>query len=197
MIAYELVVVGASWGGLAAVRTIVAALPADFALPIVLAQHRHTDSAAGVLTQLLQQMTPLKVCEAGDKDPILPGRVHLAPPDYHLLIEPGRFALSTDVRVQFARPSIDVLFESASDVYGPGVVGVILTGANDDGAAGLARIKQRGGYAIVQDPADAEKPEMPTAALAATPVDAVLPLAAIAPALVELAHSRAIVGSGE
>jgi two-component system chemotaxis response regulator CheB len=120
----------------------------------------------------------------------VPGAVYLAPPDYHLLVEPGSLALSLDVRVQFARPSIDVLFESAADVYGRGVIGVVLTGANEDGAAGLRYVRARGGFAIVQDPVTAEREEMPRAALAAGEVDRVLPLARIAPTLVELSRER-------
>ena len=111
-----------------------------------------------------------------DKSPIEPRHVYLAPSDYHLLVEPGSFALSVDERVQHARPSIDVLFESAADAYGERVIGVILTGANEDGAAGLARIKRRGGAAIVQDPGSAERRAMPDAAIAATVADAILPL---------------------
>ena len=121
--------------------------------------------------------------EAGDKDPIRPGNVYIAPPDYHLLVERRSFALSTDERVNYARPSIDVLFESASDAYGPRLIGIVLTGANHDGAAGLARIKRRGGVAIVQDPGEAEAAAMPAAALAATEADAVLALADIGPFL--------------
>ena len=113
----------------------------------------------------------------------------LAPPDYHLLVEPGMFALSVDERVQYARPSIDVLFESAADAYGMGVVAIVLTGANEDGAAGLARVKQQGGVAIVQDPRTAERRAMPEAALAATEPDAVLPLDEIGPFLHRLASS--------
>jgi two-component system chemotaxis response regulator CheB len=105
--------------------------------------------------------------------------VYVAPPDYHLLIERGSLALSVDERVQYARPSIDVLFESAAEAYGERVIGVILTGANEDGAAGLARIKQLGGVAVIQDPAGAERRTMPDAAIAATVGDAVLPLEAI------------------
>ena len=108
--------------------------------------------------------------------PIEPRNVYLAPPDYHLLVQRGSFALSTDARVQFARPSIDVLFESAAYAYGRGVIGIILTGANDDGAAGLAVVKQRGGVAVIQDPRGAAKRTMPDAAIAATAADAILPL---------------------
>ena len=108
------------------------------------------------------------------------GRVYLAPRDYHLLVERGHFALSTEAPVYFARPSIDVLFESAADAYGEGVVGVVLTGANGDGARGLARIKAAGGLAVVQEPATARAPEMPSAAIEAADVDRVLPLPEIA-----------------
>ena len=125
----------------------------------------------------------LPVADANDKTPIEPGHVYLAPPDYHLLVQPGYFSLSTDDRVHFARPSIDVLFESAADAYRERVVGVILTGANADGAAGLSRIKRSGGVAVVQDPLTAERNEMPGAALAATAADAILPLGEIGPFL--------------
>jgi two-component system, chemotaxis family, protein-glutamate methylesterase/glutaminase len=166
---YEVCVVGASWGG----------LPGQLELAFVVAQHRGTESRPGGLEELLQSRSRYPVLEAWDKDPIEPGRVYIAPPDYHLLVEPGSFALSVDARVNYARPSIDVLFESASDAYGERVIGIVLTGANEDGAAGLARIKARGGVAIVQDPSEAEAPVMPAAALAATQADAVLPLAEI------------------
>src|SRR5439155_14233723 len=105
-----------------------------------------------------------------------PGQVYVAPPDYHLLVERGRFALSVDDRVRYARPSIDVLFESAADVYGERLIGIILTGANDDGARGLARIREVGGVALIQDPAGALRRAMPDAAIAATAADAILPL---------------------
>ena len=118
--------------------------------------------------------------EAEDKEAIEHGHVYLAPPDYHLLVERGGgLALSTDDRVQYARPSIDVLFESAADAYRERCIGVVLTGLNEDGAAGLARIKELGGVAIVEDPRTAERSEMPAAALAATNADVILPLAEI------------------
>ena len=176
---YDLCVVGASWGGLSAVGRLLAGLPARLDLAFAVAQHRGTDSRPGGLEELLQLRSPYPVLEAGDKDPIVPGHVYIAPPDYHLLVEGRAFALSTDERVNYARPSIDVLFESASDAYGTRLIGVVLTGANEDGAAGLARIKRRGGVAIVQDPDEAEARVMPAAALAATEADAVLPLAEI------------------
>jgi two-component system chemotaxis response regulator CheB len=175
--AYEICVIGASWGGLRAVGELLDGLPAKLDLAFVVAQHRGADSRPGGLEELLQHHTGYPVSGAGDKEPILPGHVYVAPPDYHLLVERGSFALSTDERVNFARPSIDVLFETATDAYGDRVIGIVLTGANQDGAAGLARIKARGGVAIVQDPREAEAPVMPTAALAATEADAILPLA--------------------
>ena len=176
---YALCVVGASWGGLRAVGELLDGLPGRLELAVVVAQHRGPESRPGSLEALLQSRSRYPVVEAWDKDPIEPGRVYIAPPDYHLLVEPGSFALSVDERVNYARPSIDVLFESASDAYRDRVIGVVLTGANQDGAAGLARIKARGGVAIVQDPSEAEASVMPAAALAATKADAILPLAQI------------------
>ena len=173
---YELVCVGASWGGLDAISRLLSDLPAEVDLPIVVAQHRHVTSPPGALAELLQARVRRPVQDVEDKMPIEPRNVYLAPPDYHLLVQRGSFALSTDARVQFARPSIDVLFESAAYAYGRGVIGIILTGANDDGAAGLAVVKQRGGVAVIQDPRDAAKRTMPDAAIAATAADAILPL---------------------
>lgn len=181
--AAELVVIGASWGGLHALGTIVAALPADFPLPVIIVQHRSRDSEA-LLEELLQDLTPLPIRQVDDKDPIVGGHLYVAPADYHLLVDGGHFALTTDAPVRFSRPSIDVTFASAADHCGACATGVVLTGANDDGAAGLKRIVDRGGRAIIQDPRDAEMPVMPTAALAAVPKADVLPLADIAPALV-------------
>jgi two-component system, chemotaxis family, protein-glutamate methylesterase/glutaminase len=176
---YELCVVGASWGGLHAVGGLLDGLPERLELAFAVAQHRGPESRRGGLEELLQAHTTYPVREAADKERIEPGHVYVAPPDYHLLVEPGSFSLSTDERVNFARPSIDVLFESASDAYGARLIGIVLTGANRDGAAGLARIKQRGGVALVQDPREAEAPTMPEAALAATDADAILSLAEI------------------
>lgn len=191
---YSIVVVGCSLGGLHALQTVLAALPPDFPAAVVTVQHREAGSGE-TLVELLRSRCALPVAEAEDKQPILPGCVYLAPPGYHLLIDCGlrnsdfggslrnpqsairnHFALSTDEPVNYARPSIDVLFESAADAYGERVIGVILTGANADGAQGLAAIKRRGGLTIAQDPATAETPAMPQAAIAAVQVDAVLPL---------------------
>jgi two-component system chemotaxis response regulator CheB len=177
---YELIVIGASWGGLRAIGEVIEALPEGFDVPVVIAQHRR-DAGVGMAT-LLATRTRLRVEDVEDKQPIERGHIYLAPPNYHLLIQRGWFSLSTDERVNFARPSIDVLFESAAQAYGDRVIGVILTGANEDGAAGLARVKELGGVAVIQDPSSAERHEMPGAALAAIDAaDAVLPLEEIGP----------------
>lgn len=176
----ELVVMGASLGGLKALKAILSTLPKDLPLPLVVVQHRGEDDP-GRLASVLQGDCAVPVVEPEDKDPIAPGRVYLAPADYHLLIENKNFALSTDAPVHHSRPSIDVLFESAADACGKGVLGVLLTGANEDGAAGLAAIKRRGGRAVVQDPATAEGRAMPEAAIAAGAADHILPLEEIGP----------------
>jgi two-component system, chemotaxis family, protein-glutamate methylesterase/glutaminase len=173
---YDLICVGASWGGLDAVGRILADVPDDVDVPIVIAQHRSANANAGGLSDLLRLRIRRPVVDVDDKLPIESRHVYLAPPDYHLLVERGSFALSVDERVQHARPSIDVLFESAAYAYGPGVIGIILTGANEDGAAGLATVKSRGGVAVVQDPRGAARRTMPDAAIAATAADAILPL---------------------
>jgi len=170
------IVIGTSWGGLDAVSRLLDGLHDDVRQPIVVVQHRSVDSEEGALAHILRHHTRRTVCDPDDKTELEPYHVYLGPPDYHVLVEDGHLALSTDELVQYARPSIDVLFESAADAYGAGVIGVVLTGANEDGAAGLARIKARGGVAIVQDPAGAERRTMPDAAIAATAADAVLPL---------------------
>ncbi len=173
---YDLVCMGASWGGLKAVGRVLRDLPSEFDLPIALAQHRHPDSQAETLAELLQTRTDRPVLDVEDKMPIESSHVYIGPPNYHLLVERGSFALSVDERIQFARPSIDVLFETAAAAYGAGVIGIILTGANADGALGLARIKNAGGVAVVQDPLGAARRTMPDAAIAATVADAILPL---------------------
>jgi two-component system chemotaxis response regulator CheB len=177
---YDLVCIGASWGGLKAVGEVLAALPAEFDLPIAIAQHRHRDSQAETLAELLQAKTNRPVLDVDDKMPIASGHVYVAPPNYHLLVERGWFALSVDEHIQYARPSIDVLFETAARAYGAGVIGIILTGANADGALGLAGIKNAGGVALIQDPLGAARRTMPDAAIAATVADAVLPVEEIA-----------------
>jgi two-component system chemotaxis response regulator CheB len=186
----RLVVIGTSWGGLNALSRIVEGLPLDFRLPIVVVQHRGRDSDE-TMAMILQSRCQRPVLDAEDKDVIQPGSVYLAPPDYHLLIDDGYLSLSIDEPVAFSRPSIDVLFETAADVYGSGVIGVLLTGANQDGTKGLQKIKDAGGYAIVQDPAGAEVATMPESAIADVAVDCILPLERIASFLVELAEESA------
>jgi two-component system chemotaxis response regulator CheB len=180
----RLVVVGASYGGFDALKVVLSALPAAFPSALAIVQHQGGPSSG--LAELLQRYTELAVTEAEDKVELRPGVAYLAPPGYHLLAERGSLALSVDPPVQHARPAIDVLFESAADSYGPLATGVILTGTGRDGAAGLAHIKRRGGLAIVQDPATAERSDMPAAALASTVVDWTLTLDQIGPRLVML-----------
>ena len=168
--------IGASWGGLDAVSRLLAGLSDEVRQPIVVAQHRSPSSQADVLAGLLQGHTRRVVGDPDDKSPLEPDRVYIGPPDYHVLVEDGHLALSTDEPVHHARPSIDVLFESAADAYGERCVGIVLTGASEDGAAGLARIKRRGGVAIIQDPETSVRRRMPDAAAAATEADAILPI---------------------
>jgi two-component system chemotaxis response regulator CheB len=192
---YELIVAGTSWGGLRALEVILRGLPHDFDIPIAIVQHRRADSD-DTLVALLRRYTTLPVCEAEDKQPIVRGNVYIAPPDYHLLVDGSCFALSTDQPVLYSRPSIDVLFESASDAYRDHLIGLILTGSNQDGAYGLSRIKEGGGLTIVQDPTSAESPAMPQEAIARVRVDKVLPLAEIGPYLGEL-EGRHVTGSAD
>lgn len=181
-------VLGTSLGGLAAIPVLLRGLPADFRLPLVIVQHRSIGADAGALASVLQRSSELKVREVQDKDALAPGQVFLAPADYHVLVDDHHLALSTEGRVQYARPSIDVLFESAADAFGSRVIGVVLTGANRDGVEGARRIRQRGGLVIVQDPATAESPVMPNAVVQSGAVDRIAPLAEI-PALLVL-HSQ-------
>ncbi|CAN5555164.1 chemotaxis protein CheB [soil metagenome] len=167
-VGYDLVVVGTSWGGLAALREFVAGLPRTFQMGVALVQHRHKDSDH-LLRTLVQERTQLKVHEIEDKMPLESGTVYIAPPDYHTLVEPGHFSLSTEGPVRYSRPSIDVTFLTAADSYGHRTVGVVLTGANADGSEGLRRISDRGGLALIQDPATAESTLMPSAAVKSVP----------------------------
>jgi two-component system chemotaxis response regulator CheB len=189
--AYELVVLGGSWGALAAYDRILPQLPKDFPAAIVVIQHRPVDSQHGALIGYLQQRSPLPCSEIDDKDPIAGGRIYLAPPDYHTIVEPGHFALSTEAAVRHSRPSIDVSFETAADSYGDRLVGVVLTGANDDGAEGVKAIKRQGGLTIAQDPETAEKHTMPQAAIATGEIDRVVALDEIGPMLTALCGADA------
>jgi two-component system, chemotaxis family, protein-glutamate methylesterase/glutaminase len=179
----RLVVVGASAGGLTALRTLVSTLPPDFEVPVVIVQHRARESE--LLCELVQECSALRVLEIVDKLDLTPG-VFVAPPDYHVLLGDGHFSLSVDEPVRYSRPSIDVLFESVADAFGAGAVGVVLTGANADGSAGLRRIVDAGGQAVVEDPGTAEVAVMPRSAIRAVPEAVVLPVERIGPHLVAL-----------
>jgi two-component system chemotaxis response regulator CheB len=185
---YELIVIGCSMGGMHALRAIFNMLPKEFPTPIAVVQHRYRTSNEG-LPDFLRRHTPLHVVDTTDKEWIKPGTVYLAPANYHLLVERGELSLSVDEAVAYSRPSIDVLFESAADAYDSALIGVVLTGANADGARGASRIKKRGGFVIVQDPDTAESPAMPRAAIDAARVDRILPLDRIGPFLVELCRN--------
>jgi two-component system chemotaxis response regulator CheB len=174
-VGYDIMMVGTSWGGLAALRSLVSGLPDSLCMAVTIIQHRHKDSDH-LLRTLLQERSPLPVCEVEDKMPIEHGTVYVAPPDYHTLVEQGFFSLSTEAPVRYSRPSIDVAFGTAADSYGHRTVGVVLTGANSDGAEGLRLISDRGGQAVVQDPETAESPTMPRAAARAVPRARVMPL---------------------
>lgn len=188
----NLVAIGASWGGLDVLRTILQRLPAELDAAIAIAQHRAPESHRTAFRDLLGAVTPLQVCEADDKDELRAGTVYIAAPDYHLLIEEGMLALSTEGPVLYARPSVDVLLETAAESYREGCIGVVLTGANEDGSIGLARVVELGGTAIVQDPATAVRTEMPNAAIAAVPSARVAAPEGIADAIVELCGVRAV-----
>jgi two-component system chemotaxis response regulator CheB len=176
---FEAVVIGGSAGGVEALVALLPALPAGYKLPVVCILHVPGDRASR-LAELFGERLPLPVHEAADKDEIVPGTVYFAGPGYHLSVERDRsFSLSCEPPVHFARPAIDVLMESAADAYGTGLVGILLTGANHDGADGMARIRARGGFTVVQDPDDAQVPTMPEAAIGRCKPNLVLPLARI------------------
>jgi len=173
---YDAIVIGASAGGFAALSEILPRLSKALPQAVVVVQHLHPDGGE-YMVEFLSQHCPLPVKEAEDKEPVKPGVIYVAAARYHLLIERDRsFSLSIDDKVNYSRPSIDVLFESAAQTYGPKLIGVVLTGANADGAVGLATIKARGGLTIVQDPATAEVSFMPQAAIDGSQVDYVLDL---------------------
>jgi two-component system chemotaxis response regulator CheB len=179
MTAARAVVIGASAGALEALSVILPALPEDFALPVFIVVHIPPDKKS-VLAELFRAKCALPVREVEDKEPILGGTIYFAPPDYHLLVEDElTLSLSVEEQVLFSRPSIDVLFESASDVYGPGLVGLVLTGANHDGASGLRSIVSAGGVALVQSPKVAFSAAMPEAAISACPTAHILSLTEI------------------
>ena len=187
--AAEAVVIGASAGALEALSGILPTLPSDYGLPVMVVVHVPLDKKS-ILAELFRAKCRVRVQEAEDKEPIRAGTVYFAPPDYHLLIETGRsLSLSTDEPVLYSRPSLDVLFESAADAYGPGLVAIVLTGANEDGARGLKAVSEAGGKAIVQVPGAAYASAMPQAAIALCPQAEVLPLEKIAAYLQNIGKS--------
>jgi len=173
---YEVVVIGVSSGGMEALNILLPSLSENFTLSVIIVQHQHPHSD-NFLVRDLGEKCQITVKQANEKEQIKPGVVYIAPPNYHLLIEDDKtFSLSVSERVNYARPSVDVLFETAADVYRDQLIGIILTGANNDGSQGLKKIKESGGLAIVQDPTTAEVDLMPKAAIEATEVDYVLSL---------------------
>jgi len=183
--AFDAVAVGASAGGLMALRVAVAALPARFPAAVLIVQHLKPHHKS-LLAELLGHWTCLPVEGAVDGEKIRAGKVYIAPPDHHLLVSDGRLSLTRSERVHFARPSVDVLFESVAASYKSRAIGVILTGAGGDGATGIRAVKGRGGTTIVQDPEGADHPSMPAHACATGCVDFTLPLVEIGPAIVRL-----------
>jgi two-component system, chemotaxis family, protein-glutamate methylesterase/glutaminase len=185
-LAPEAIVIGASAGALEVLSNLLPALPSDYRLPILVVVHLPPDKTS-VFADLMRARCAIRVREAEDKEPIESGVAYFAPPDYHLLIEQDkRLSLSDDEPVLFSRPSIDVLFESAADAYGGGLIGVVLTGANSDGANGLKAVVEAGGVAVVQSPGSAYAAAMPEAAIAACPEARVLPVNEIAAYLREV-----------
>ena len=171
---YKMLVIGFSAGGIPLIKQILQSLPRHYPLPIVIVAHLPKGHESH-LAELLNDITRLSVSMAKDKEIIVPGKVYVAPPDYHLLVEkhsfPPTFALSVDVPVKAVRPSIDVLFESAAECYETGLIGVLLSGANSDGAEGMAYIKELGGLSIVLDPQESEFSTMPSAVIQRVSVD--------------------------
>jgi two-component system chemotaxis response regulator CheB len=189
---FQIIVIGTSLGGLRALQILLKGLPKTFPVPIAIVLHRHKASNGEILRVLLQDNSQLVVTEAQDKQDIMPGHVYFAPANYHLLVDGTSitphhyFTLSADDPVSYARPSIDVLFETAADVYAEKVIGVLLTGSNRDGKNGLAKIKDYGGKTVVEEPSTAACSIMPQAAITAGIADKILPLEEIANFLVKV-----------
>jgi two-component system chemotaxis response regulator CheB len=176
----EAVVIGGSAGAFAALKVLIPALPAELAVPVVIVIHLPPDRPSAIV-EVFQKAAPQRMKEGDDKEPLAGGTVYFAPPAYHLLVETDRsLSLSTDDPIHHSRPSIDVLFESAADAFGAGLLGVVLSGANEDGARGLRAVVDAGGQAIVQAPDTAEHRLMPAAALRATTPHAVASIQEIA-----------------
>jgi two-component system, chemotaxis family, protein-glutamate methylesterase/glutaminase len=187
---YEAVVLGVSSGGMNALKVIFSCLPEDFNIPVVIVQHLNARSNSEWI-KLLNDKSRLDIKEADEKEEIKKGKIYIAPPNYHLLIERNKtFSFTIDERVNFARPSIDVLFESAAEACKDKLIGVILTGSNSDGTNGMKKIKEYGGLTIAQDPHTAESPFMPASAIAAIQMDHVLPLGGIIDLLIKISKQQ-------
>jgi two-component system chemotaxis response regulator CheB len=183
---YKAIVIGVSAGGLEALKKILPELPEHFPVPIIVVQHRHPFSDDS-LEKAMDDLCQISVRQINDKTSLEPGIAYFAPPNYHVMIEEDlTFSLTLDPPVNYSRPSIDVVFESASDIFGADLIGIVLTGANKDGSLGLSLIKKRGGLVIVQDPETASVDTMPLAAIAATKVNYILKLEVIAEMLTQL-----------
>ena len=187
---FKALTIGVSTGGVSALKRVLGSLPADFPIPILIVTHMMPASDNG-LAVLLNTLCAIRVKEADDQDVLAPGTVYIAPANYHLLVDrDGTLALSIDAPVNFARPSIDVLFESAADAFGPGLIAVVMTGAGDDGSKGLVKVQECGGLVIVQDPADAEMDSMPRCAMQLLNADHVVPLVDLPPLLLKLVEEK-------
>ncbi len=183
---YKAVVIGASAGGFHALKKLLTKLPNEFSMPIFIVQHM-SPTSDNYMAEFLNKKSDLVVKEADEKEEIKGGTVYIAPPNYHMLIEEDfSISLSTENKINYSRPSIDILFESASFVYGRSLIGVVLTGANSDGTNGLLSIKNNGGYCIVQEPTEAESTAMPLAAIEKVAPHKVLKLKDIASFLIKL-----------
>jgi len=183
---YEAIVIGVSSGGLNVMKVMFSLLPKDFSTPIIIVQHIGKYSE-NLWIKLLSDKSNLEIKEADEKEKIEKGKVYIAPANYHLLIERDKtFSLTIDERVNFARPSIDVLFESAAEAYQNKLIGVVLTGSNNDGSKGIKRIKECGGLTIVQDPETAESNYMPASAIEAILPDYILPIEEIIKLLISI-----------
>jgi two-component system chemotaxis response regulator CheB len=186
----EAIVIGVSAGAVDALARILPVLPGNYPLPVVIVVHLPPDTDS-LIVDLFGKKCSIDVVEAEDKAPVLPGRAYFAPPNYHLQIENDfHFSLSNDVPVHFSRPAVDVLFQTAADAYEDRVMGVVLTGASCDGAAGLRSIVNAGGAALIQRPEDAFMSIMPEAAIQSCPEAKILSLEQIANCLLELGANR-------
>jgi len=187
---YEAIVIGVSSGGMKAMKVLFSLLPMNFKTPIVIVQHIGSRSE-NIWIRLLNEKSHLEIKEADEKEKIEKGKAYVAPPNYHLMIEMDRtFSLTIDERVNYARPSIDVLFESAAEVYRDKLIGIVLTGANNDGTKGIKHIQECGGLTIVQHPDTAESSTMPSSAIAAIHPDYILSLEDIVTLLIEIDQQK-------